>query len=192
MKFSRPTKRIAAIATVILAGSFTYGAVQAAASGDVEPSEALIEAIPALGEPQTATDELPGFLVDGEQELPGISADSVRELATHDGIRIWTAVNDGGEGCLISLLPGPDQIATLTCASADAINEGMLTLASSDGDSGARISLTPPAYDADDSELESVGDQILIGDPAEPTPEIEASDGSGDSITIPAYPGIGQ
>lgn len=189
----RPRRRIAPVGAALLAGSFVFGVVlQANASDEVEPSTALIEAVPVLGEDQAAADTLPGFLLDGPQALPGIQPNSSRSLGTEDGIRMWTAVNVDGEGCLISLLPGPDEISTLTCSDVEAINDGLLTLASTDGDEGIRMTLLPAGYEAEATSLETEGEQLLIGDPGVATPSIGASDAVGDSIEVPAFPGIGQ
>ncbi|WP_133518853.1 hypothetical protein [Curtobacterium flaccumfaciens] len=117
---------------------------------------------------QTAADQLPPFLREGEQALDGLDFTSSRFLGATDGTRAWTALNSNAEVCLVTLLAGSEQWASSTCATpADFAAHG-IGLQSATSDESARLYFVPEGYGADaDAGLEEVAPQLLEGDPTE-------------------------
>ncbi|MCX6406888.1 MAG: hypothetical protein NTV28_08215 [Propionibacteriales bacterium] len=156
------------------AGAVAYGAVQGAtASNSAEPSEALVAAVPALGEAQVKTDELPDFLAHGEQSMPDLELHTSRFLGAVNDVKTWVAVNGAGEGCLITLLPGEGEFAGMSCASAAAIWQGKLTLEVKDASDELRATLVPAPYDLHAAPLKVVGDNLLVDTSLSSTPAFE-------------------
>lgn len=135
---------------------------------------------PLYAEAQGSQDRLPAFLVSGEQSFPGIVPDSSRFLATVDENKVWTVLDDGGEVCIITLMPGPDQFATQGCVTPERFAEAGVSLQASDETDAYRVHFVPEGYVDPAGQLDVAEDQLLVGDPSEasgPT-ELVASDGA--------------
>ena len=153
-------------------------------------SKAEAEAVSSVfADQQTPEDRLPGFLLGGSQKLENLVPTSTRLLGLEDGTKAWTALNTRGEACLISLLPGDDEWASMTCATPAIFKQQALSLQSATGDAESRLYFIPEGYDAP-SELSEVAPQLYSGDPSEAETEPvtltkEASKGARSATTTP-------
>jgi hypothetical protein len=128
---------------------------------------------------QSKGDELPAFLLEGSQSLEGVVAESSRRLAKSDGVTYWLAENEASEACLILLLPGSDQYASMTCQPTQAVwKTGLVLEAQSDAHS-VRSIFVPAGYPTVLSGYRSAGPQLLVG-----SASVEA-----DAVTLHPEPG---
>jgi hypothetical protein len=139
-------------------------AAQADAQNDTLTAPEAMAVSTVFGEAQDATDELPGFLLSGPQQIDGISAGSSRFLGEDDGTLAWAALNSRGEACLISLLPGDEQWASATCATPESFSAHGLGLQSSTAVESARLYFVPAGYEIPRG-LQAAGTQLLVGNP---------------------------
>lgn len=185
MKISKPfisTLAAGALAlgiTGVLVANSAQPAAVAADGNDPVMTQAIS---PRFSDAQGSTDALPAFLVSGSQEMPGVVPDSTRLLGQRNGANFWLATNDVGETCLISLQPGADQLASMTCQPAKAVWEHGLALQVVTQTMAVRAYFLPAGYSASITGYEPVGDQLLVGQPQ----------GATESIAVPPASGVKQ
>jgi len=184
------------IAAFALSGSETETAT-AAAGSDPAATQALS---PRFAAGQTAADVLPGFLLEGSQQLPGVLPATTRILGSKDGANYWLAKNDNGEACLISLMPGADELASMTCLPASKVWKQGLALQVQIPGKATRSYFLPAGYQAEIAGFQAVNDQLMVGDavgegkPISATPKSSSNSrsaattyGSG-TVELPALP----
>lgn len=130
-----------------------------------DTSEATTNALYApLAEPAQLSDQLPPFLVSGNQALPDIEADTARALGEREGARYWLALNSDKKTCLISLMPGADQLASMTCQTAGYIWGHGLGLQVETANTAVRVYFTPEGYSTAVPGYDHVGSQLVAAD----------------------------
>jgi hypothetical protein len=80
-----------------------------------------------------------------------------------DGTKAWAALNNEGQACLISLLPGDEQWASATCSSPGDFASRGIGLQAATVDESARLYFVPSGYGAAPG-LATVGTQLLSSD----------------------------
>jgi hypothetical protein len=139
---------------------------KAVAADAIDP--AMTQALsPRLQQSQATTDALPKFLQAGTQELPGIQASSVRQLGETEDAQFWLGINEDGETCLINLLSGPDQLASMTCQTAAVVWKQGLALQVDTKAGSVRAYFLPTGYATEIDGYVKVGDQLLVGHPSQ-------------------------
>lgn len=143
----------------------TFGPRSTSASAETGEisAAAVLEVSPLFNVAQMKTDKLPSFLTDGAQSLEGIGEDSTRFLGEQDGIKYWIAARSSNEMCLISLLPGRDQFAAMSCQLIDTIWNSGIGLQFADSRYNVRAYLLPNGFDAKVDGFTTLGTQLLLG-----------------------------
>ena len=151
-----------------------------------------------FSEAQDPADRLPGFLLEGPQKLGDFDISSARLLGVVDGTKAWTVLNQAGEACLISLLPGDDQWASMACATPEVFEKQALSLQSATPEAESRLYFVPEGYSAPEV-LEEVAPQLYAGDPtvSETSPLTLTEEGASnarsnqdDSVEIPPFESV--
>lgn len=120
---------------------------------------------PGFATPQTQTDVMPAFLVEGDQALDTLSFGTVRSLgSTPDGVRLWTGFANNGEVCLVALLPGADEFASMTCVTPARFATGNLALQAGSKTSAVRAYFLPSDAAISDT-ANKLSSQLVLGDP---------------------------
>lgn len=192
-----PTVTNTLLATTALCGLLAVVTINnpgdtATAAVGMEPSQAVVEVLPDLGEPATPADKLPPFLAKGPQVLEGSVPDSARFLGVDSGVRHWSALNTAGEICLISLLPGKGQMAAMSCAPPQDVVDTGLGLQVSDADVAVRAFVVPEGYvpsapgfkKIDPNLIVESADVDMVSTVLEPRSEATSSD----PIQLPQFP----
>ncbi|MGO4105768.1 hypothetical protein AB4Y63_17655 [Leifsonia sp. YAF41] len=194
----RLTKRLAlALIPLAALGLVGVGISQSANAQDsndpaVEVAQGTISA--SFDATQAVADELPTFLQTGRQALEGVVTSTTRHLGTNDGVEYWIAANDKDQFCLVVLLPGPGQYASMTCQDGNKILSSGIGMQAADREHAIVAYVLPTGYDADLAGFTKVGDQLLVGDSSVAAPELTAhksgsmSKGVVDEITLPNFP----
>ena len=163
----------------LCAGAIAANAVSQPPDGPVVSNTvAQIQAVdPDLRASQTASDTLPNFLQSGPQSLDVVNS-SARSLGVASGVRYWLAVNAVNQGCLIVLLPGSAEDATLTCAASSTVWKQGLALQAADPTSSARAYFLPTGYAPTGADLKMLSPQLYLGDASVAAPSIVARSAS--------------
>lgn len=176
----------AALGVVQLAPLSTANATEGA---DVLSATEAVAMSSVFADQQAPEDHLPGFLLSGPQKLDDLVPDSTRLLGLENGTKAWTALNTHGEACLVSLLPGDDEWASMTCATPEIFAKQALSLQAATDDAESRLYFIPEGYTAP-SELSEVAPQLYSGDPSkaetEPVTLTEEASKGARSATGPA------
>src|SRR5690606_15879295 len=112
-------------------------------------------------------DRLPDFLSDGSQSFENIDArSSILQGVDAEGITYWTAFSTVGNLCLITLLPGQDQLASSTCSpSPGEFRAHGLGSQIAGNDAATRAYLVPDGYNASADGFTPIGTNIIRTDP---------------------------
>lgn len=153
-------------------GLATFGVVQLSPVGAAQAddatgalSSAAADAIsPVYRAAQTADDKLPAFLLEGPQAIDGIVPASTHLLGVDAGTKAWAALNNEGQACLISLLPGSEQWASATCATPAKFAAQGIGLQAATENAASRMYFVPAGYGTTEG-LTNVGTQLLAADP---------------------------
>ena len=126
------------------------------------PAEAAAVS-PLLTTPQTAGDVLPPFLLSGPQSFD-VDAKSTRLIAADGGTKYWITTNSLNQDCLVILLPGDMEYASMTCQpSTNVWKNGLGLQMESDGGT-LRAYFLPTGYTASlPTGFKSLGSQLLVG-----------------------------
>lgn len=176
-KFARLSKPVGVViaSAAVLSGALLLAPQSPTSTATAADLEQTLDADTAasissvFAAPQTSADELPSFLLDGEQAFPGIDPLSTRSVGTTaDGIKLWTVLSLDEKVCLISLLPGEGQFATLTCQDPAGVAAGSLAVQTGDAEVAVRAFFIPSELNvAEAPGLTRLSDQILLGNALE-------------------------
>lgn len=164
-------KRLGAgIAGVAALGLATFGVIQlspigAASASDttgVLSTKTATTVSSVYAATQQTTDKLPNFLLSGPQSIDGIVPSSTHLLGDDDGTKAWAALNDQGQACLVTLLPGTEQWASSTCASPGDFAQKGIGLQAATQNESSRLYFVPSGYGSAPG-LTQVGPQLLSG-----------------------------
>lgn len=139
-------------------------------SASIDPARADIPIAEAksvsslFDDPQTAQDTLPSFLREGPQSLGELALQTTRSLGVDRNVKYWTALNDAGEICLVALIPGPDQVAAMTCQPVAIIKKSGLGLQFADRTVALRAYFLPEGFTIADTVYTKVGNQLAVMD----------------------------
>ncbi|MDB6425888.1 hypothetical protein [Curtobacterium sp. 20TX0008] len=158
----------------------------AESSGDVLATAEAESISPVFSEAQAPEDRLPSFLLKGEQKIGDFDNGSSRLLGVTDGTKAWTVLNLKGEACLVTLLPGSEQWASMACATPEVFEKQALSLQSATATAESRLYFVPEGFAAP-AKLDEVAPQLFSGDPSEsenkPLTLTEESDANARSAT---------
>lgn len=129
----------------------------------VPSSDEILEISPLFGKVQSTSDELPIFLLEGDQRLDGILPETARLIGVHEEVAYWIASGQSNDVCLISLLPGKDEFAVMTCQRIGNIWKTGIGLQFADSARSIRVYFLPSGYPANLLGFETVGTQLLVG-----------------------------
>jgi hypothetical protein len=171
----RTALTIGAATLLVPAGLFSGVLVANATTGPVASNsiEEIRAIAPVLADAANPSDKLPEFLVTGPQRLD-VKDNSARFMSESDGTKYWMATSPLNEACLISLQPGPDQFASMTCGSSDDVARHGLALQVEDESGSERAYFVPDSYIIEPGQdLTQAADQLWVGPADEPAADIE-------------------
>lgn len=163
----KPVALAVGLALVVAAGSAVYiqsSTARAQAASALVVAEAAA-VVPEMGRPQTQDDELPDFLKDGPQAFENTAVESSRHIGGIDGITFWSALNHGGDVCLIGLMPGEAEVAVQTCGSIEQIEKQGLGVQFADRNQAIRVYLVPEGITVTDSRYTKAGPRVYVSAP---------------------------
>jgi hypothetical protein len=163
---------VAACAAAAIAAVAGSGKVTETAAADVGMPPAVQALSPSFSDAQSSPDLLPSFLVNGRQAMDGIDQATTRLAGNMDGTRYWIAENHQGQACLIMLLPGDEQFASMTCGDAASVWSSGLGLQVNAPGSALNVYFVPTGYEASLEGYSQAGAQILVGDASEPQQDL--------------------
>lgn len=169
-----PTLGAGALALLVAGGLFAAGTSSSANAAD-KPDATLTKSLaPELSARQSGHDVLPSYLLEGPQSFESVVPASTRVIGVVHGVTYWLANDDRGWTCLISLQPGPDELATMACDTAEQIWKKGLALQVASPLVSVRSYFLPAGYSGAVAGLEQSG-QLLIGDASHASKSIKVA-----------------
>ena len=162
----------AACAVVVGGAALVVGSTAAnAESNDPTAAAATYEGFTSA---QTSVDALPAFLQKGPQALEVVATTS-RALGESDGIQYWVAENQTNQVCLIALLPGRAEMASMTCHDPSDVWSHGIGLQNQDKTHADRAFFVPSGYAAQLPGYTTAGRQLLVGNAHSPSGKLTVS-----------------